>query len=231
MKPPAVVILAGGQGTRLSEISNGLPKILMSVNGKPLIDWKINSLIEQGVTSIYLLLGMGSERVSNYLETKNYSCRISTILDGPILLGTGGAIRNSLEVLPEYFVLTYGDNLLSEPISNFAETHESSFSNKLVVTTFTGIADQKNVEISENEIIKYSKNPFDSATHTDYGYTTFLKEDFYKYEVGSVFDLSVHLEYLISENKLKPHITSDRYYEIGTPATLLETSNWVSRKN
>lgn len=228
MTLPPVVILGGGLGTRLDSITKGVPKILTEIAGKTFIEWKIESLAKQGVPSIFLLLGHGADQVIEHLNVTEYKIPVATIVDGPNLLGTGGALKRASDLLPPYFVLTFGDNLLTEPLRNFASEAEEGWRNKLVITEFVGIADKRNISVSEAAITKYAKESFEEATHTDYGYATIVTDDLVEFKCNGSFDLNLFWSHLISLNKLDFHLTNERYFEIGTPYTFFEVENWLT---
>ena len=62
------VILCGGLGTRISKYFSNVPKILIKVNKKPFIDYKIRQL--KKFKKIYLCCGFKSEQISAYVEEK-----------------------------------------------------------------------------------------------------------------------------------------------------------------
>ena len=228
MTIPPVVILGGGLGTRLSDVTKGAPKILVDIAGKPFIQWKLESLIKQGVPSIYLLLGEKSESVIEHLNSHAYPIPIAIVLDGPELKGTGGALKSALNVLPSYFVLTFGDNLLNVPISEFVAKQSFDERNLLVVTRFTGLADKPNIMLSDDIIVAYSKLDNSQATHTDYGYATINSADLANFNAHDKFDLTLFWQSLISEKLLFSYETEQRYYEIGTPESFSETQKWLT---
>ncbi|MEE9118441.1 MAG: sugar phosphate nucleotidyltransferase, partial [Calditrichia bacterium] len=59
------VILAGGQGTRLRPLTNGLPKPLAPVNGIPFLDYLLSCLIDVGIVHVVLLVGYKAEKIMN----------------------------------------------------------------------------------------------------------------------------------------------------------------------
>ena len=95
------LILAGGYGTRLSEVIGGLPKVLAPVNDKPFLSYQMDNWIFQGITDFTFLLHYKSDLIIEFLQEykKNISKEISytfIIEDNP--LGTGGAILHAMNV-------------------------------------------------------------------------------------------------------------------------------------
>jgi len=87
------VILGGGKGTRLSSVLNGLPKPLVNIAGKPLLEHQIDFLIENSVTEILILADYEYNTILNFIcsNKKWESISIKIRIDGDQPLGTGGA--------------------------------------------------------------------------------------------------------------------------------------------
>lgn len=106
-----VVVLAGGLGRRLRPLTEDKPKAMVSVCGKPLIEWHIYWLKRYGFNEFVLLLGHAKEKVIEYLGSgRKLGIRVSYVVeDEP--LGTGGAIKNAESILrnDEWFLVINGD--------------------------------------------------------------------------------------------------------------------------
>ena len=112
-----VAVLAGGLATRLRPLTErlpkSLPKSLMDVAGKPFIVHQLELLRRNGVTHLVLCLGHLGEQVQAELGNgSRWGMRIDYVFDGPVLLGTGGALRRALPWLGEAFFVLYGDSYL-----------------------------------------------------------------------------------------------------------------------
>jgi D-glycero-alpha-D-manno-heptose 1-phosphate guanylyltransferase len=87
---PAVV-LAGGLGTRIRAVADGLPKPMLSVCGRPFIEYILDLLIHAGVPSIHLAVSYRRQAIQSHFGTSYRGTRLLySIEDQP--LGTGGAI-------------------------------------------------------------------------------------------------------------------------------------------
>ena len=118
-----VAILAGGLATRLHPITQTIPKALIEVAGKPFIYHQLEYLRKQGVTSVVLCIGYLGEMIQEVVgDGSRWSMQVRYSPDGPILLGTGGALKQALPMLGERFFILYGDSYL--PI-DFAKVQTS----------------------------------------------------------------------------------------------------------
>jgi mannose-1-phosphate guanylyltransferase/phosphomannomutase len=123
------VILAGGQGTRLRPLTDELPKPLLPVGHRPLLEHILWQLAQHGVQRIILATGYRAEQIQKYFDDGarwNISLRY-VIEDEP--LGSGGALRFVQEQcgdwLQEPFWVTNADVLNSADLSAAARQHQT----------------------------------------------------------------------------------------------------------
>jgi len=106
------VILAGGMGTRLREITGDtLPKPLVPVNGRPLLDHHLTHLAQNGVTSVVLLTGFGGDQIESFCgDGSRWNLHVRCIRES-VPRGTAGAVFDALDQLDERFLVVYGDTV------------------------------------------------------------------------------------------------------------------------
>lgn len=104
-------ILVGGFGKRMKPYTDEVPKCLISVAGKPIIEWQISWLKNHGVEEFLLLVGYRWEKVIEHIGSGvKLGVRVTYVVeDEP--LGTGGAIRNASHILGrnDVFIALNGD--------------------------------------------------------------------------------------------------------------------------
>ena len=119
------VILAGGKGTRLAARSDGLPKPLVAVNGKPLLDYHFELLRRHGIGRATLLCGYGADAIREYCgDGSRWGLQVRCIEESAPL-GTAGAVIAALAELPRRFVILYGDTMVNVDLRRFVAAHES----------------------------------------------------------------------------------------------------------
>src|SRR5947207_2134953 len=107
------VILAGGLATRLKELTATTPKALIEVAGQPFLWHQLQLLKRNGINQVVLLVGHFGEAIQDrFGDGSEFGMTLEYSFDGPTLLGTGGAIRRALALLPEQFFVLYGDSYL-----------------------------------------------------------------------------------------------------------------------
>jgi len=119
------VIMAGGKGTRLRAITNDeIPKPMAPVAGKPILQWQIECLREQGVQDIVLIIGHLGEKIRDFLgDGKRFGVNIRYI-EETIPLGTAGALSMLPPLLTEKsFFLVFGDVLFDIDLARMMEFH------------------------------------------------------------------------------------------------------------
>ncbi len=232
LKDIPVAILAGGLATRLRPITEKVPKVLVPVAGKPFLAHQLELLRKQGVTRAVLCLGHLGEMVQR--EFGNGSAQgihLDYSFDGPLLLGTGGALKRALPQLGEKFFVLYGDSYLPVPFAPITEFFERT--GKLGLMTVyrnEGKYDTSNVVFANGEIKVYDKKQRrPEMQHIDYGLSLFRSQAFDRYPDNTAFDLADVMRDLVAENQLAGYEVRDRFYEIGSPAGLAELNELLSK--
>jgi D-glycero-D-manno-heptose 1,7-bisphosphate phosphatase len=105
------VILVGGMGTRLGALTAGAPKPLLSVGGKPFLDYLVTRCRIAGVRRIVLLAGYLSEQVTAYASTARTSDLEIEVVIEDVPLGTAGALAQAGHMLDSRFLMMNGDSL------------------------------------------------------------------------------------------------------------------------
>ena len=126
-----VVILAGGLGTRLSELTNTIPKPMVLINRKPLIVRIISYFIKYGFKEFYVATGYKSEIIRRYFKKNYRSWNINLIETGKKTMTGGRLKRLKKHIGNETFILTYGDGLSNVNIKKLINFHKK---NKNIVT-------------------------------------------------------------------------------------------------
>lgn len=89
-------LLAAGLGTRLQPITNSIPKVLVKINHKTLLEYAIEKLMENGVSEIIINVHHFSEMVKDFIKTLSYpKLRIEISDETDFLLDTGGGLKKA----------------------------------------------------------------------------------------------------------------------------------------
>ena len=162
------LILVGGLGTRLRPYTEQVPKPMVEIDGRPFLEFKIESLRKHGIKDFILLVGHLGEKVEEYFgDGKRLGINIKYSYEREQLLGTAGAIKNAEHLITGDFIVTNGDTFLDVDLDKLIESHQSHQSNfTMVVTEATHPKTQELVEINNNKILKIHKR--DTPEHNNH---------------------------------------------------------------
>lgn len=126
------LIMAGGKGTRLSSVTKNIPKPMVQIDGKPLLEHQIENLKESGINKIILAVGYLGDVIRGYFKdgsgispstNKPFGVDIDYFVE-ETPLGTAGALGKLTDRLDETFVLVFGDLFTGVDYRRFLAFHE-----------------------------------------------------------------------------------------------------------
>ena len=145
------IILAGGRGKRLRPITDKIPKPLIPINNKPLIERTIKYLKKYGITEIIISSGYKSNLIEKFLKKeKNFGCKIIFSIE-KTPLGTGGAIKKALKHVNEKsFLVLNGDIVTNIDLKKILKKPNTIAANELKTKFGT-------MNIKNNKILKFNE--------------------------------------------------------------------------
>ena len=120
-----VVILAGGFGTRLSEYTDTIPKPMVPIGGKPIIEHIMEIYAYYGHKEFYIALGYKGDVIKQYFKNFKKDWKINLIDTGSDTFTGGRLKRLQKYLLNEPFMLTYGDGLSNINITELIKFHQT----------------------------------------------------------------------------------------------------------
>ncbi len=228
-----VVVLMGGLGTRLKEHTKQCPKSLVKVGSRPFFDYELDLLKQWGFRRFLFLIGYQADMIEEYYgDGSAQGISIEYCMDGEKLLGTGGAIRHALPYLDEDFLLIYGDSFMDinyeESVYRYFKGKEKGQAALMTVLQNHDRFDKSNVILKDGEIVLYDKHhTVPEMDYIDYGVCMYERALFESYEADTAFDIAEIQTRLSKEGKLAAHIVTKRFYEIGSPESLKEFTDYV----
>jgi NDP-sugar pyrophosphorylase family protein len=231
--PYPVAILAGGLATRLRPLTEGLPKVLLPVAGRPFLAHQLELLHRQGIARAVLCVGYLGELIQcEFGAGATCGVRLEYSFDGPALLGTGGALRQALPLLGEKFFVLYGDSYLPIDFKPVADSFErSGKSGLMTVYRNEGQHDISNVVLERGEILVYDKKlGRPEMRHIDYGLSLFRARAFDRWPGGRPFDLAEVMQDLVGQREMAGYEVSQRFYEIGSHSGLAELETLLRQR-
>lgn len=225
-----VAILAGGLATRLRPLTGTIPKSLVPIQGEPFIARQLRLLRGRGIDRVVLCVGHLGHLVREFTGTgEAFGLHVDYSWDGPVSLGTAGALRNALPLLGDSFFVVYGDSYL--PCDYGAVQTEFLSSGKDgLMTVFRNEArwDASNVEFEAGKIVDYNKRRLTPRMHyIDYGLGAFRDRVFAQLPPGP-HDLADIYGELLARNELAAMEIRERFYEVGSLNGLAEFRQFVA---
>jgi NDP-sugar pyrophosphorylase family protein len=160
--PRKAVILCGGKGTRLRPITHEIPKPLIPVQGKPLIEHLIDLFKKYDINEVILSVGYKGDKVKEYFgDGRKFGVKISYIEeseDAP--LGTAGPLKKGRAMLTDTFIVTNGDELKDINLEEMYDIHKN---NKAAATiALTTVPDPSLygvAQLSGSKILRFIEKP------------------------------------------------------------------------
>ncbi|MEM4655061.1 MAG: nucleotidyltransferase family protein [Thermosphaera sp.] len=154
-------ILAGGYGKRLRPFTNDVPKPMVQIGDKPLIDWQIEWLKKHGFNEIILLVGYKKEKMIEYVGSgSKYGIRVTYVVeDEP--LGTGGAVKNAEHILSRanVFLVVNGDIITNLDPTRLIEKLDSTPGLLGVIASIPLPSPYGVLEINGDRVLGFAEKP------------------------------------------------------------------------
>ncbi len=214
-------ILAGGRGTRLGARACGVPKPLLEVAGQPFLVHQLRLLAAHGASEAVLCVGHLGEMIESRLGEECCGVRLSYSFDAPGLDGTLGAIRRARALLPERFLVLFGDTYLRLDYAAAERAWgESDLPALMVVLRNEGRWDASNAHYERGRVLAYDKRaPRADMAWIDYGLGGLTSAALTR-AASTERDLAALYTALALRGELCGYPASERFYEIGTPGAL-----------
>ena len=217
------MVLAGGEGTRLRPLTNELPKAMISIAGKPFLEYQINLLKRNSVDDLVICIGHKGEVIRGYFgDGRTFGIGIRYSEDGDRLLGTGGSLKKARALLSERFFITFGD---AYPILDYKSAWNHFLSaGKIALMVVNKNSDKyarSNTVLKDGLVAFYSKKErIVGMEYIEFGVTFMHKQALDMIPDESPADLESLYRRLISLNELAGLEVNQRIYDIGSPEGL-----------
>lgn len=230
------VVLAGGLAKRMHPHTLTVPKAMLPVAERPFVDWQIELMVASGIRDVVMCIAhLGDQIRAHVGDGSKLGARVRWSEEGPMLLGTAGAIRAALPLLAETFLVTYGDSYLPFDYSGPVALLDRSPDADGVMAVFKneGRWDTSNVITDGDWIERYEKGA--GATdprydHIDYGATALRRSVIAALPEGTPSALDAIQRDLAARGRLRAYGARERFYEVGSPEGLSELEAHLKEK-
>lgn len=117
------IILAGGLGTRLRPLTNDLPKLMLPIGGKPILQYGLELLKKHGIREIAINLFHLPDKITDYFgDGRKFGVKIKYLYEKK-LSGTAGPVKKLENFWGKQFLVFYGDNLTNVDLTRLINYH------------------------------------------------------------------------------------------------------------
>lgn len=227
------VILAGGLGTRLAPLTQRVPKAMVEVAGKPFLEHELGLLRDAGIEEYVLCVGHMGEAVRSYFgDGSRWDVKIEYSFDGPKLLGAAGALKRAEPMLRDAFFVTYGDAYLRADYRALMERLLASGSlGVMAVYENRGRYGKSDLVVEGGRVVRYDKkSQVEGMDWINFGVTALRRRALAFVPEGTECGEEAFYGRLIEEGELLAFPVEERFYEIGTPASLREFEGFIAAR-
>ena len=212
-----VLILAAGLGTRMEDLTKDLPKPLLLVKGKPLIDYALNLIEPLQTKNIFVNTHYHADLIQSHISKNYENIKISF---EPEILGTGGGIK---KIHQNDLLVLNTDNLWQAQFTQEIKSAWDHFQNNLNIDNLLltrSKSDFHDLEILPNQSIQFPSNQCNAQFQGCHFIRQGVLENY-----PDKFNIPSYWNNCSKENKLFCFMTTIENTHIGTKDLYLKYSN------
>jgi mannose-1-phosphate guanylyltransferase len=216
------LLLSAGFGTRLKPITDKIPKCLVPIAGKPLLDYWLENLSMSGINDILVNTHYKHNQVNDFIKNSKYSNIVKTVYEKD-LLGTAGTILKNIDFFEnDDGIIIHADNICEDSIFNIIKCFKNrSAKSVLTMLSFRTMNPKACgiIEVNSNGIVvSYEEKPMLARTNLANG-AVFIVSDKFQREIrklkinGNDFCKNILPQFV---NRMNVYETSKFFVDIGT---------------
>lgn len=217
------LILAGGDGVKMRPFTYELPKTMLPVRGRPIMEHIVDLLREYDVREIYVAIGYLGDKIKDHFgDGSKFGVKISYIEEKK-KIGTGGALKQALQAMSrEPFLMIWGDVLIDIDLGDFINFYlEEGSAITVALTSVSDPSDYGSVRLHGDKVVEYVEKPKKSKTIShlvsagvhivDPSISEFMSSK-------SQFMLEEDvIPKLIKNNQIRGYLFEGQWFDVGTP--------------
>ena len=209
-----------------------IPKPMIPVHGRPFLEHEILLLKSHGIREFVLCVGYLGEQIEKYFGTgKKMEVGIQYSYDGSNLLGPAGALKRAEPMLNESFFVTYGDAYLRLDYQRVMEYFlQSAKLGLMVVYKNKNKYGKSDLAVKDGYVTRYDKNGQgkEEMIWINFGVSVLRRDALELIPTATACGEEEFYGKLIKKRELLAYSTTERFYEIGNPNSLLEFEEFIS---
>jgi len=213
-----VLVLCGGQGTRLRSVVGDRPKGLADIAGRAFLDILVDALLAQGFRRLVLCTGYGAEQIEQHFARRTGAELLFSVEQKP--LGTGGALRHALHLVrADTFAVVNGDSFCRVEYADLFRLHQRTrAAASVVLTPATERTDVGFAEVAaDGRVVSFNEKQA-RAPLVNAGIYVLARQLIERHPAGAAFSLERELlPQAIRAGTCYGHIVPGPLVDIGTP--------------
>lgn len=216
-------VLCGGQGVKMRPFTYEMPKAMLPIHGRPILEYIIDQLRENNIRDIIVLVGDLGEKIKNHFGNgSKFGVKI-TYLEEEKKEGTAAPLRLAKNLLSDSpFLLIYGDVLADINLSDFIDFHLSHGGLASIALTSTPEPREYGVvRLHGDKVVDFTEKPHRQRTlsHVVFSGVQILDPKVFDYVPKRGFSMLEEDVFpkLASEGKLDGYLFEGQWFDIGTP--------------
>jgi NDP-sugar pyrophosphorylase family protein len=221
------IIVAGGKGERLRPITDKIPKPMVEVKGKTILEHTISLLKNNGVTDLILALCYLPEViVEHFGNGEKFGVNIKYTFEDPKNpLGTAGAIRESKKFIRNDFIVTYADILRKLDVSEMCNQHKRMNSLATINVYKRFGKDAKSMVLFDlnDKVTMFKERPSPEEMKEDFVWSNgsfyIFDQKVFDYigeDIPTDFGKDVFPKMIVNGEKVNVYETEDYFIDVGT---------------
>ncbi len=230
-QPSQAVILVGGLGSRLGQLTQNTPKPLLMVGGQPFLDYLVEEVARHGCRRLLLLAEFEAEQVRAYVEASPIVARFGLAVDiavEPSKAGTGGALWWARDRLDPSFFLLNGDSWVRVNLLDLAPRLDSApWSGVMALRRVEDGSRYGTVDLSGGRVRAFQQGGQAGAALVNAGVYLLRREIVDCLGPRSSIEADLFPR-LVAEDLLIGHEVDGSFIDIGVPEALAEAREIVA---
>ncbi len=226
------IILAGGFGTRLRPLTDEIPKPMVPVLNKPLMEYSIELLRKHGINEVGITLMFLPQYIRSYFGDGSRYDQVITYFEEEKPLGTAGSVKRAESLIKDTFIVLSGDALTNVDITKIHKYHKSIGADVTVVLSKQTDPLEYGVVLTDTDgrVISFKEKPLweNVVTNTvNTGIYIIEKHVLDKIPKDKEFDFAKDLFPMLLNEKynIYGYITEDYWCDLGNPEMYLKATN------
>ena len=221
------VVLAAGEGKRLKPFTETMPKVMLPINNKPVLEYVFNSVKNIGIDEIIVIVGYKKEVIQEYF--KNYNNINLTYITQDKQLGTAHALLQAKQEIKDTFIVLSGDNIINQNSILSLINDTSKYS--VLVKEHPHPSKYGVVHVEENLVKKIVEKPKENTSRFIstgiYKLPHTIFETLEEFTSKGIYDLTSVIQFIVEQGSQVNAIKADLWMDVVYPWDLIYVNEFM----